>query len=325
VLAQLSRAPAVGTQAFDAYARGRMLLERAGPGDSDAAMAAFESTIKLDPSFAPAYAALAKTYHDAAIGGHTSWLAHMERARTEANKALALDPTLAEAHVVLAQAAFHVDWDWNGAARAYAKAIALNPSDDYARQCYSHFLAARGELTAARQELEDARRVNPLSETNDIELVPLLQYERRFAEAETLARSVLVRPFQVNTQLGRIYSATGRFDEAIAQFEQLRASRIGNHPYVDAEIASAHAGAGRTAEAEAILERMLERSRAEEVPPELFALVYARLGDADQAFHHLDAAVAARSTRILWTKVDPRWDPLRADPRFGALIRRLGL
>ena len=183
-------------------------------------------------------------------------------------------------------------------------------------------------MERAREELEEARRVNPLSDTNDLELVPVLQYEGRFPEAETLARSVLGRDpnvFQVYTQLGRIYAATGRYDQAIEQFLKLRDSVMGRDPYIDAEIASAHAGAGRVLEAEAILDRMHERARTEEVPVELFALVYTRLGRFDEAFHHLDQAITHKSRRILYLKVDPRWDPLRSDRRFEARVKRLGL
>jgi tetratricopeptide (TPR) repeat protein len=291
-------------------------------------MVAFERTITLEPAYAPAYAALARAHIDVAIGGPQSWSAHMATAKSEAQKALHLDPTLAEAHVVLGQIKFQVDWDWNGADAAFRRAIELNPSYDFARQCYSHFLAARGQVERARGELEEARLVNSLSDTNDLELVPVLQYERRFPEAETLARSVLGRDpnvFQVYLQLGRIYAATGRYDQAIEQFLKLRDSVMGKNPYIDAEIASAHAAAGRVLEAEKILEAMHERARTEEVPAELFALVYTRLGKFDEAFHHLDQAITLKSRRILWLKVDPRWDPLRSDRRFETLVKRLGL
>jgi tetratricopeptide (TPR) repeat protein len=95
--------------------------------------------------------------------------------------------------------------------------------------------------------------------------------------------------------------------------------------YVEAEVASAYAGAGRITEAQAILDRLLVRARSEEVPPELFSLVYTRLGQVHEAFAYLERAFQLKSRRILWLKVDPRWDPLRADPRFDALLARLGL
>ena len=170
--------------------------------------------------------------------------------------------------------------------------------------------------------------LNPLSETNDLELVPLLQYARRFPEAETLTRAAQGRDpnvFQTYAQFGRIFAATGRFDAAIEQFEKLRGSSIGRSPYIDAEIASAHAAAGRIVEAEAILDRLTIRARSEEVPPELFALIYTRLGRFDDAFRALNEAFKVKSRRILYLKVDPRWDPLRSDPRFQGFIDRLGL
>ena len=328
ILAQLARSPTLNTQAYDAFTLGRQLHERAGLTDFERAKAAYEETITLAPSFAPAYGALARLYVDISDGGRSSWAANMELAKANALKAINLDAGLAEAHVVLGQVAFQLDWNWSLAESAYQRSIAFGPSYDWARQCYSHFLAARGRLDQAFDELEEARRLNPLSDTNDLELVPLLQYARRFPEAETLTRAAQGRDpnaFQTYTQFGRIFAATGRFDAAIEQFQKLRESAMGGNPYIDAEIASAHAAAGRTVEAEAILDRLTIRARSEEVPPELFALIYTRLGRFDDAFLQLDEAIRLKSRRILFLKVDPRWDPLRSDPRFDASLRNLGL
>ena len=129
---------------------------------------------------------------------------------------------------------------------------------------------------------------------------------------------------KVHVQLGRIFAATGRFDRAAEEFLQVVDPSTGS-AYVEAEVASAYAGAGRIPEAQTILDGLLVRARSEEVPPELFALVYTRLGQVDEAFAYLERAVKLKSRRILWLKVDPRWDPLRADPRFDALLGRLGL
>ena len=129
---------------------------------------------------------------------------------------------------------------------------------------------------------------------------------------------------KVHVQLGRIFAATGRFDRAAEEFLKV-ADPVAGSAYVEAEVASAYAGAGRIAEAQTILDRLLVRARSEEVPPELFSLVYTRLGRVDEAFAYLDRAFQLKSRRVLWLKVDPRWDPLRADPRFDALLGRLGL
>jgi len=327
ILTQLTRSPTVSSQAFDAFTRARYLQERGGKTDLEGAQAELERTIVLEPSYAPAYAALARVHLDSPMEGPSRTATQMALARAHALKAIALDDTLPEAYVVIGQIAFHHDWDWQEAETSYRRSIALNPSYDYARQCYSSFLAARGLIDRAIEEQEEARRLDPLSATNDLELVPLLQYAGRFQEAETLTRAAEGRDpnaFQVYMQLGRIFAATGRHDDAIEQFEKLRESAIGD-AFVDSAIASAHAAAGRTSEAETILRRLVERSRSEETAPELLAFIYARLGRFDDAFRHLDEAIALKSRRILFLKVDPRLEPLRADPRFEALVKRLGL
>jgi serine/threonine-protein kinase len=327
ILQRLNRPATANSQAYDAYLRGRYLLARGGISDFENARIEFERTISLESSVAPAHAALARLYVDMGGGGRTEWERLGELARASATQALALDQDSAEAHAVLGHVAFLLDWDWQRAETAYLRAIALKPSYDYARQCYAHYLAARGRVDRALNELREVHQLDPYSETTEIDIVPLLQYARRFGDAETLAQSVRNRTpnsFKVHTQLGRIFSATGRFDAAIEEFERLRASAIGS-AYVDAEIASAHAGAGRVLEAQAILDRLTARTASEEIPPELFALIYIKLGRFDDAFRHLDEAIQFKSRRILWLKVDPRWDPLRSDPRFDDRVKRLGL
>jgi tetratricopeptide (TPR) repeat protein len=328
VLTLLSRPAQASSQAFESYARGRFLLMRAGRTDLERARIELERTIELEPTYAPAYASLARAHLDLGANGRQSeWVVHGDMARTAARRAISLEPQLAEAQAVLGQVAFLLDWDWQRAEASYKAAIALSPSYDYPRHRYAMYLAARGQVDQAIAIAEEARRLDPVSDETDFVLIPLLQYDRRFTEAEALALAVQGRQpnsRQTYTQLGRIYAATNQFDKAIEMFRQIVDPASGG-AYVEAEIASAHAGAGRIADAQKGLDRLVERARTEEIPPELFSLIYARLGQFDEAFHQLAEAVELKSRRILWMKVDPRWDPLRSDPRFDVLIQRLGL
>jgi adenylate cyclase len=327
VLKLLSRPAQASSQAYEAYALGRFLLMRAGRSDLERALIELERTIQLEPTYAPAYAALARVHLDLGSNGRQSELIHGDRARGAARRALDLEPELAEAQAVLAQVAFLLDWDWHRAETAFKSAISLSPSYDYPRHHYAYYLAARDRVDAAIDVLEEARRLDPLSDATEFVLVPMLYYARRFPEAESIAlevKSRLPNARQGHTHLGRIYAAMGRFDQAIEEFQQIVDPSAGE-AYVEAEIASAHAGAGRVGEAHAILDRLIERARFEEISPELFSLICARLGCFDDAIRHLDRAIELKSRRILWMKVDPRWDPLRSDPRFDVLIKRLGL
>ena len=327
ILTRLDRPAAASAEAYESYALGRYLLERASRAELERARIELERAIALESSFAPAHAALAHLHLNLGSSGRSAWETHGELARISARRALELDNGIAEAEAVLAEVAFQLDWDWKGAAAAFERAVSLSTSYEFARQRYSHFLAARGQVDQGLEELRAAQALDPYSDNTDLELVPMLQYAGRFSEAETIVMSVRDRALnarKVHVQLGRIFSATGRFDQAAAEFLQVADPSTGS-AYVDAEVASAYAGAGRIAEAQAILDRLFVRARSEEVPPELFSLVYTRLGQADEAFAYLERAVALKSRRILWLKVDPRWDPLRADPRFDALLGRLGL
>jgi eukaryotic-like serine/threonine-protein kinase len=327
ILALLNRPLSASTQAFDAYARGRSLHQRARRVDLEQARLELEKATQFDSSFAPAYAALARVHLDlGAYGRQSEWAIEGPLARVAAQRALELDPTLAEAQVISAQVAFSFDWDWSHAESGYRQAIRLSPSYDYARQRYAFFLAARGRVDDALVELAEALRLDPYSDSADLVRVPLLQYARNFPEAETRARALLGRMPSSNAahiQLGRIFSATSRYDLAIEEFQKVADPASG--PYAEAEIAAAHAEAGRSVEAQAMLDRLLARSVSEEISPELFALVHVGFRRFDDAFRYLDQAVRMKSRRMLWLKVDPRWDPLRSDPRFDSLVKRMGL
>ena len=328
ILTRLDRPAAASAEAYESYALGRYLLERASRAELERARLALERAIELESSFAPAHAALAHVHLNLGSSGRRAWERHGELARISARRALELDNGIAEAEAVLAEVAFQLDWDWKGAAAAFERAVSLSTSYEFARQRYSHFLAARGQVDQGLEELRAAQALDPyLRQYRSRTRSDVAVHAGRFSEAETMVMSVRDRALnarKVHVQLGRIFSATGRFDQAAAEFLQVADPSTGS-AYVDAEVASAYAGAGRIAEAQAILDRLFVRARSEEVPPELFSLVYTRLGQADEAFAYLERAMALKSRRILWLKVDPRWEPLRADPRFDALLGRLGL
>ncbi len=221
--------------------------------------------------------------------------------------------------------AFQHDWNWARPTRLFRQAVALSNSYEFSRQRYAHFLAARGRVEEGLEAMLDAQRLDPYSDNTDLELVPMLQYAGRFAEAESIVLAVRDRApnsAKAQVQLGRIFAATVGSTRRPEEFRKVDPASVS--PYIEAEIASARAGAGRIIEAEAMLDHLIERAKTEDVPPELFSLVYARLGRIDEAFQQLDRAVDMRSRRVLWMKVDPRWEPLRADPRFNVLLKRLG-
>ena len=328
ILTRLDRPAAASFEAYESYALGRYLLERASRAELERARVELERAIELESSFAPAHAALAHLHLNLGSSGRSAWETHGELARISARRALELDNGIAEAEAVLAEVAFQLDWDWQGAAAAFSE-----------RSRSARATNSRVSATPTSSPLE-ARSITGLENFERhkcwivIPTIPIsssfrcCSTARRFSEAETIVMSVRDRALnarKVHVQLGRIFSATGRFEQAAAEFLRVADPSTGS-AYVDAEVASAYAGAGRIAEAQINPgpppgPRQIRGSSTRA----LSRWCTPGLGQADEAFAYLERAVALKSRRILWLKVDPRWDPLRADPRFDALLGRLGL
>jgi TolB-like protein/Tfp pilus assembly protein PilF/tRNA A-37 threonylcarbamoyl transferase component Bud32 len=318
----------VNPRAYDAYLRGVAALNERTRDGMLRSIELFSEALKLDPRSAPVQAGVARAHAQLAITYNASSRANTQQARRAAQAALQLNPQEAEAHATLAEVAFFADWDWNGAESAYRKALALNPSLHFARERYAMFLAARQRLEEALTHVAEARRLDPVSLDVAVTQAGLLRYARRYPEAIDRYRGVLLkdpRHVVANFGLGRSLVATGKWDEALEHFRRVLEREPGRTA-IAGEMAQAHAGAGRRTEAVEILRGLEQENRdGRPIDPETFGYVQASLGNRDQAFDWLTRAVETRSTRILWLAVDSRLDPLRSDPRFRTLLRRLSL
>ena len=327
ILTQLTRSPIVSSQAYDAFARARYLHERGGKTDQERAQAELERTIVLEPSFAPAYAALARVHLEFAMEGPSRTAANMALARAQVLKAIALDERLSEAHAVIGQIAFQ---DRLGLAKGRDFLSSIDRPQSQLRLRAAMLLELSGRArtgrssdrgagggsaigSALREQRPRACSPSPvcwaISGGGDVDARGRGSRSERFSGLHT-ARTDLCR-----------HRPSRRGNRAVRE-----ASRVLDRGCLRrVAIASAHAAAGRTTEAETILRRLVEQSRSQEIAPELLAFIYVRLGRFDDAFRYLDEAITLKSRRILFLKVDPRWDPLRSDPRFDARVRRLGL
>ena len=322
---RLTRRYVMNGEAQDRHLRGRYLLDSHTRDNLLQARTEFETAVRLEPEYAPALASLALTYLAQGNIGVLSPAEVRELAPPPADQAYAIDPMLAEAALAVADIRFRLHWDWEGAEQAYRHAIALNPSNVEARGNYARFLAAAGRTDDAMREAREAYHIDPLSIDIHSVVGMMLYYDRRFDEAVEHFESRLSEPSgRSHIGVGRAASAAGRHAEAIPALRKA-AELSGQQPSVRAELARALAAAGHRDESVAIL-RDLEQERAravEYIAPHDLAYVYIALGQHDVAFELLDQAVDEHASRLLWIGVDPRVDPVRADPRLAAFLGRL--
>jgi len=327
--ARLTPRRPVAPKAYDDYLQGRYLYwNKRTEENLGKAIEHFQSTIREDPNYAPAYVGLADCYN--ALGSvMISALPPLEarrRAAEAAVKALEIDPALAEAHSALGHDK-HFNWDWEAAEREFNLAIELNPNYAHAHSFYAGYLMTRGRVEESLAASNRARELDPFSLSISVHRGFLLGNARRYDEAsEQLRRVIAMDPnhYQAYWFLGHIYAFNGQLDEAVAASEKA-VSLSGREPSALGMLGLVYGLAGRKGEATKVLNELLELNERRYVTPAAMAFVYIGLGDKDQAFVWLEKAYRERSYFIAWLKVSPIVDSLRSDPRFAELVRRVGL
>ena len=321
VHARLARARPVDPQAHELYLKANYYLNPSGTRDDlEKALENFQQAIHKDPNFARAYLGVASVY--AGLGAMV-FLPSAEAYAKEkafARKALALDDSLPEAHVALSDALWYGDWDWAGAERELKRALELNPNSDSAHEQYTYYLSLLGRPEEAIAEAKRAVEINPLSPGGYITLGWAYLLDRRYDQAlEQYRNARQLSPSPVDNYAWP-YVEKGMYKEAIAEF--LKYPGCLSAPACSGHLANAYARAGQKAEAQKILHRLIEQSKQKTGTYEV-ALVYAGLGDKDRAFEWLGKAYKIRDKGMLFLKVDPPLDPLRSEPRFQDLLRRM--
>ena len=317
-------------QARDAYLQARFLMRNLTPQNLRQARDLLEESIRIDPSYAHAHAALAKCFTELEIEQVVPFDEARTRALPAVTRALELNPALAEAHVTAGDLKLYYEGDWSGAGDAYRTAVRLAPNQVAGRMQYSRFLAAQGRVEEAIEEARVAAEADPLSPAIG-NLALMMYYARRHDDAIALyRRRAHGTPdlAQVHFSLGRAYAALGDSDAAIRELQRAIEIRGGpdQSPLDVLELARTHAQAGRPREASTLLAR-IEKGRLQKsaIMQEYFGFVYAALGDRDRAFAFFNGAIDSRPRTLLWARVDPRLDPVRDDPRYVAMMQRLGL
>jgi TolB-like protein/Tfp pilus assembly protein PilF len=327
---RLASARPVNPEAHGLYLKGRYYWNKRTPETLKKSLEYFQQAIEKDPGYAPAYAGLADSYDMLGAGSYRV-LPPKEaypKAEAAAMKALELDSTLAEAHTSLGWSKWVFDWDWQGAEREYKQAIELNPNYANAHHWYAGYLLDMGRYTEAIGEDRKAESLDPLSliisaDLGDEALGPAGLYDQ---EMEQCRKTLEMDPnfAQAHMCLADSYVRKGMHKEAIAEFEKAIELSAGSLVYVSA-LGSTYARAGRRDDAIKILNELKARSKQGFVAPDNFASIYAGLGDKDQAFAWLEKAYEERTDAIIGVSAEPWFDPLRSDPRFQELLRRVGL
>jgi Tfp pilus assembly protein PilF len=240
---------------------------------------------------------------------------------------LELDEGLAEAHTSLARIHENHDWDWSAAEREFRRAIELNPGYATAHDWYATYLSAHGRHEEALAEVNKAHQLDLFSLTINTSVGMVLAEGGR----EDLAMERLRKTVEMDANFGYVHFQIGRthlrrraFADAIAEFQKASALSPTMSRYSSA-LAHSYARAGRNGEAHQVLAQLARSSHEPRASWTEIAIVQAGLGQSDEAFASLEKARAHRDWRLVRMKVEPMFDPVRADPRFGNLLRRIGL
>jgi len=309
-------------EAFQLYMKGRFYWNKRSQEGIQKSVEYFNQAIAVDPNFAQAYAGLADSWLTA--GWYRDVPPQESRSRSLAaiDKAVALDPTLAEPHATLGTVKMLFEWDWAGAEQEFKKAIEMNPRYPTAHQRYSLFLPIVGRIEEAVAEAKKAKDLDPLSLSVNENVGDILCLAERYDEAEQqLLKTIELDPtFELAHQtLARVYAAKG--DEEKSLDEQM----IGAPADVIAHAKRIYAESGMAGVWRERLNRQLERAKSGHADAMAIAFIYVKLNDIDKSFEWLNKALDERGVPLTYVVADPRWAKVRADPRYTAMLQRLGL
>lgn len=326
---RLQRPPTANLEAYTLYIKGRYNWDKRTPASLRLALDFFREATEKDTAFALAFSGVADalslftSLEYGVVPAHIT----MPAAQQAAQRAVALDPYLPQAHTSLANVLLVYEWNWPAAEKEFRRAIELDPNYPTARQWYAVMLMVAGRSEEALAQIRQAQKLDPGSPVINSEAGWQLRYARRYDDAlEQFQQNLRMDPDFVVTQvnIGYTLAAKGKFERAADYFERAR-QLSGDHPLTIASLGYARGKAGDPAyasEALNILEQLAGGGHY--VHPLYFGLVYMGLGDNDRVFDYLEAAYDERAGYLIYLEVDPLVDPLRDDPRLAELMRKTG-
>jgi len=318
--ALLARKGPIDPEAQDLYLHGILLREQDNCSD---AIEYFRRAIMKYPGYAQAHSALASCYGRMGESGRLPYDEAFTLQKSEAVKAIDLDDTLSEAHAELANTAMTLDWDWPVAQAEFLRALDLNPNSATNHEKYAFYLVRTGQPQQAIAQIEQSVDLDPVSDSTFHAEGFIYYFARQYDQALEVVQTV--RGLKINLPdwnflLGDIYAGKGQYAAAIAAFLQSDGG-----PYSLGHLGNAYARAGNVGAAKKAIAQLEEHVQKDGIGRYEIALVYAGLGDKTDAFKWLEDAYHAHDVGLVYLKVDPCLDPLRSDPRFDDLMRRVGL
>ena len=324
----IKRQPTQDLEAYNLYLKGLHHWHRFVPESGRKALECFEQAIHRDPDFALAHAGLANAYWMLALAPDDSPLSPTEAyklAKGAAEDALRIDPTLSDAHATLGSVHSCYEWDWDAAEAAFTRANSHSTCCDAPRIKHGFFLAAMGRHDEAIGESQEALKLDPVSLSVGANLAAQYywarQYDRAIGQAlETLELDTSFLPARLH--LGLAYLQLGDHDNAVHHLESV-VQIAGRTPCMLAPLGTAYAAAERVDDANGVLGEIEALSPIMYVSPRVVAAIYAWLGQPEVALDWLDRAYDQHAPLMAFVNVDPVWDPLRAEPRFDAIVDKM--
>lgn len=324
---KLAKTYTADAEAYQLFLKGRYFWYKFSPADHQKAFEYFNQAIARDPNYALAYVGLADTYGASATNG---WILPKEgymKGKTAARKALEIDETLAPAHTSLGGLIMFSDFDWKTAEREYKRAEELDPDYVLTYELYSYLLSALGRPDEAIAKAQRGWEIDPLNTVLSQDVAGAYYYARQYDQSSKQVRKTLeIEPDRPGPHiaLGNIYDLKGMYEESIAEYQKaINASE--RTSTILGLLGRVYAVSGKRDEAVKILNEMKDMSRQKYVSPYDLAILYVGLGEKDKALEQLNRAYEEQSGWIIYLKVEPVFDPLREEPGFKDLLRRVGL
>src|SRR5215813_11758104 len=317
------------TENFDAYQHyriGRNYAEKRTKEAYQKAVDHYKQALDLDPNYALAYLGLADAYY-LGFGSRFLLEERIRQSKAAAEKALAIDESLGEAHTSLGRILWQYDWNWRGAEREFKRAIKLDPGNAFAHRIYGYYLASMGQFDQSLAEQKQAQQLDPLSLIINLNVGTVLYKagETDAALAQTRKTQEMDPNFvETYLQFGKVYAEKGMYAEAIAELNKVAVSGAFD-PRVISLLGYNYALWGKRDEAIKKLDELKELSNRRRVPAREMAIIYTGLGEKDQAFKWLRQACEERDGMIVYLKFHPLFKSLRADPRFAEMLQCIGL